>query len=309
MNSTTSGQIYFITHFIILAAATYINIYLLMSRYLATEQYKKYIFWLFLLWMLSLAAIYLSSVILKYPPYSGFLFARKIMAAMVGFSMEFSILSLYKVAKEWYLKVEKGKKLYVEKMQAELSLLRSQLDAHFLFNTLNNLYLLVLNKSDKAPDAILMLSDLLSYNIYESRQEKVDIGLEIQFIENYINLQKLRLDQDQVVEFSVTGVATGNIEPLVLFNFIENTFKHAYGTVAVNGHQYYIYINIHIEDNALTLITVNGHQEKGDMGKEGVGIINAQKRLDLAYANNYSLHFDRSEQGAFKVNLKINGLI
>src|SRR5690606_21044365 len=127
-----------------------------------------------------------------------------------------------KAGKEWYIKSKRAKDLEFEKMQAELSLLRSQMDSHFIFNTLNNLYLLVLNKSDKAPDAVLKLSDLLSYIIYDSSRDRVALADELSFISNYISLQQLRLHESQQIHFVVNGSATGVVEPLILFNFIEN---------------------------------------------------------------------------------------
>lgn len=303
-----AAQVYFTIHFLILFAATYINILFLIKRYFYTEKYRKYILGVFVLWLVSLTAIQLSAGLKN--GYETAEFIKLSLGAMIAFSMEFFLLAMYKAAKEWYLKSQRTKELELEKIRAELNLLRTQLDAHFIFNTLNNLYLLVLNKSHKAPDALLMLSDLLSYTIYESHAEKVELSKELGFIENYINLQKLRLDTAQIVVYMVRGNVSGNIEPLILFNFIENTFKHADGLVVVQEQECFIYIGIEVAEGVLVLKTVNGinsasHEQNSE--NKGVGIYNAKKRLDLAYTDRYDLSIDDSN-GEYKLTLTIRRL-
>ncbi|MEZ5015958.1 MAG: sensor histidine kinase [Flavipsychrobacter sp.] len=303
-----TGKLYYITHMVVLMSATYINIYVLMKKYFITEKYKAYLLSVTALWVVSLIAIYISGIIFDLSIFKKY-FVKKTIAAMMGFSMEFFLLSLFKVAKEWYVKVQKSKELHYEKIQAELGLLRTQLDAHFLFNTLNNIYLLVLNKSDKAADAVLRLSELLSYNIYDGYQKKVKLSKELDFIENYINLQRLRLDDTQRIFYKVNGEANSDIEPLILFNFVENTFKHAYENVLVDGVAYYVYIEITLEGESLTLTTINRYKPnvtvKSD--KTGIGNNNTIKRLELTYGDNYSLDVN-TEQQIYNVVLKINSL-
>lgn len=300
--------LYFIVHFGVLISATYFNIYLLMRKYFFYDKYAKYIISLVLLWIVSLVIIILTQLLLQIPADST-KFIKFAIGAVITFTMGFFMLSLYKVAKEWYLKSKRTKEIELEKMQAELGLLRSQLDAHFLFNTLNNLYLLVLNKSDKAPDAILMLSDLLSYNIYESSKEKIPVSKELKFIGNYIALQKLRLNDKQEVSYNLGGDCSGDVEPFILFNFIENAFKHANGTISINGQDYYIYIKVNMQEDCLNLVIMNSYSatDRNPSTSGGVGLQNTIKRLDMAYADNYELDItNNKDEKHYKVSLTIN---
>lgn len=299
--TSMGGKIYYAIHFLTLITATYVNTIWLMNKYFYTELYKSYLRSFIIVWLAGLAIIFMSGILLEFPPVKGRLVKYSV-GASIAYTMELFIFSLYKLAKEWFLKSQKSKELEFEKVRAELNLLRSQLDAHFVFNTLNNLYLLVLNKSDKAPDAILKLSDLLSYTIYESHDERVPISKELEFIENYISLQKLRLDDTQQVYFEVEGDTGGKIEPLILFNFIENAFKHADGFVQVDGQRYFVKIHIIIQGGRLILKTANGRniQEQANENiHEGVGLSNARKRLDLVYKDLYTLDVVKTEEAYY----------
>ncbi len=311
-NTKPNAQAYYITHFLILLTTTYVNIFVLVKKYFNKEDYKRYLIGVFFLWLVGIVAVFFSSVFLEYPLIENKLYLKKIISAMFGFSVEFFLLSFFKASKELYFKSKRSKELEIEKMQAELGLLRSQLDTHFLFNTLNNIYLLVLNRSEKAPDAILMLSDLLSYNIYDSRQRKVSLAQERTFIENYINLQKLRLNDDQKVYFEVTGDMGGMIEPLILFNFIENVFKHASKTIDIDGQKYYAHIKISVNNGCLNMITINGYDvDKGidnNHKREGIGIENTIKRLEMAYPDSFTLKIDKPDDRRYHVHLTIKDL-
>lgn len=303
----TTAKLYHLAHVVILMGTIYANIYWLMPKYLLVEKYKRYFLFAIPLMLLGILLICYSAFMLDYPPEEKF-FIKKTLSSIIGYITEFMVLSMYKAAKEWYLKAKRTKQLEYEKVQAELGLLRSQLDAHFLFNTLNNLYLLVLKKSDKAPGAILMLSDLLSYNIYESNKSKVLIKKELDFIKSYIDLQKLRLSDDQVVEYNVSGESEAEVEPLILFNFVENAFKHANDLVIINDVAYYVYINIKLSEDELLLVIVNSYKENKmniDINK-GIGLDNTIKRLDLVYGENYELNISKESNSIFRVMLTLN---
>lgn len=303
-----SANGYFISHMLILMFATYVNNLFLTRKYLVNEQYKQYFLSLLLLVVFCDILIFLSGVVFIFPELEQ-KFVKQSIRAMMAFVFEFSLVAMFKAAKEWYLKAQRTKELEFKKIQAELNLLRSQLDSHFIFNTLNNLYLLVLNKSDKAPDAILKLSELLSYTIYESHEKRVQISKEVDFVRNYISLQELRLDESQNIYFNVDiGSEDYLIEPLILFNFIENAFKHAEGYVTVNDKSYYIYIRLVVTGNRLELLVLNAKDkaEERQMSR-GVGLINANKRLALAYKDQYELDI-KGDGEQYKVSLIINEL-
>lgn len=307
-NAPPERIVYLFTHLAILMSCTYFNTVYLVGRYFARERYKAYLYRYILLFITGNVLVYLAAVIINYPPDPAKFFKFTLSSLMI-FSMFFFLFSMYKIAKESYISSQSAKELQFEKAQAELSLLRSQLDAHFIFNTLNNLYLLVLNKSDKAPDAILKLSDMLSYTIYESHEKRLPITKEVDFIRNYISLQKLRIDEGQQVHFSADIQEVVHVEPLILFNFIENAFKYAGENVQVDGGSYHVYISINVNNGVLTMTVINGVADGYNIsnGKSGVGLSNVRKRLELAYKDGYTLDILNDNQ-TYRVDLAISEL-
>lgn len=182
-----------------------------------------------------------------------------------------------------------------EKLYAELSYLKQQVNPHFLFNALNNIYSLSLSKSDMTTNAILKLSSILRYMLYETNKKQVSLKDEVEIIMNYIDLQKLRLTEKVKTDFKVTGNA-GNylIEPLLLLPFIENAFKYG----ADNMHASFIKINIDIADDLLILkvenkIVLNPAKNNNDYG---IGLKNIQRRLELLYPNNHTLTINENDK-------------
>lgn len=191
-----------------------------------------------------------------------------------------------------------------EKLKTEVSYLRAQIKPHFLFNTLNSIYALTLEKSDAAPEAILKLSSMMRYVVTESSRESVSLDKEIDYIKNYISLQQLRMDGNAPLSFIITGSARGkSISPLVLIPFIENAFKYG-----INPEEdSFIAIKIDINEKGLELNVknnkVNVHLTEEE--KTGNGIENTHQRLDYLYPDKHKLHiFDK--ETTFTVNLSIN---
>ena len=173
-----------------------------------------------------------------------------------------------------------------EKNSMELLFLKSQVNPHFLFNSFNNLYGLSLTEPQKTPDAILKLAELTRYMIYESNEEKVLLSKEISYLQNLIELQKLRYEERVCLEFTVQYEDKGQlIAPLLLISFVENAFKH--GEVHDPGHP--IEIVLTVQDNLLNFYVTNkiSRQQKDPGG--GIGLKNVRRRLDLLYSGNYSL--------------------
>ncbi|WP_378173867.1 sensor histidine kinase [Aquimarina sp. SS2-1] len=196
-----------------------------------------------------------------------------------------------------------------EEKEAELKLLKAQLNPHFLFNTLNNLYGLSVVKSEKLPDLMLKLSDLLRYSLYETKEMFVYIEKEIKYLENYISLEKIRLEDKADIQLNVSGNTSGKkIAPMLFIVFVENSFKHL-GTIESSKSK--VAVNIEIRDEKLvfscmntidTLETENNNLEKG---KSGIGLQNAKKRLDLMYPDKYQLEIDKSGD-SYRVELILN---
>ena len=210
-----------------------------------------------------------------------------------------------KLLKVSYEMQNKHRDLTEQKLNAELSLLKAQIHPHFLFNTLNNLYSLSLNKSDKTPDVILKLSDLLDYFLYKSTSDRVAIKKEILMIQNYIELEKLRLQEDFDLTFEnkITNQET-EIAPLMIIPFIENAFKHCNKN---STDRKFIEINLNLTMNKFNLEVTNSYNpeltNKNLSG--GIGLENIKKRLNLIYQNNFSLDI-KNDSDTYSVKLEIN---
>jgi len=194
--------------------------------------------------------------------------------------------------------------IHDEKLSAEVSYLKAQINPHFLFNTLNSLYALTIQKSDEAPNAVLKLSGIMRYVVTESSQDFVPLDKEINYIKDYIELQKLRLDNSVSLSFEVHGTTTGRaIAPLILIPFIENAFKYGINPDANS----FIVIDIAIDDRSLHMNVQNSivASEIDEEFKTEEGLKNTLKRLDLIYSGKYELEV--SEDGnIYDVNLKID---
>ncbi len=209
------------------------------------------------------------------------------------------------IFKEWYLDELENKKLAEEKVAAELSFLKSQVHPHFLFNTLNNLYALTLIKSDKTPDIVLKLSDLLDYMIYNSNEEFVSLAKELEILEGYIELEKMRYNERLNLQFTVKGEIDGHrIAPLILLPFIENSFKHGASKDRTNP---LIRIELVIDPGFLTLKVINtipSDKTEDDSVARGIGLKNVKRRLELIYPGEHDLKIIPGEK-QFEVRLKI----
>lgn len=190
-----------------------------------------------------------------------------------------------------------------EKLKSEVSYLKAQINPHFLFNTLNSLYALTLEKSDEAPEAILKLSAIMRYIVTESSKEMVLLKDEIEYVKDYIDLQKLRMVEDTVFSFTITGtIDQQKIAPLLLIPFIENAFKHGLNP----DKNCYIHIKINIEKKVLYLIVENSKSvEIFPSEKSEKGLDNTLKRLQYNYPGKHELTISDTDND-YKVTLKID---
>ena len=206
----------------------------------------------------------------------------------------------------WLNNEKETNEIKKEKLNAELSYLKSQIDPHFFFNTLNNIYSLTQLKSDKAPQTILKLSELMRYNIYEADKEFVFLKDEINYVQNFIDLQRIRLAKNVDIDYYVRGkIGDKKIEPLIFLPFIENAFKH--GIDYANNCS--IDIEITIDNKEISLLVINstsGRKEKISK-QSGVGLSNIKKRLELLYKDRYELTVNENENKFMvKLNLILN---
>lgn len=208
----------------------------------------------------------------------------------------------FKFMVDWFVNEKVKSNLENEKLTAELAFLKSQINPHFLFNTLNNIYSLAYQHSEKTPAAILKLSEIMRYMLYESNEELVDLSKEIRYLENYIELQKLRFKNHAFVNLVITGMAQNQkIMPLVLISFVENAFKHGVATEEQNP----IDIYIKIEPDKIIFKVSNKVNQSNKDESGGIGLLNVKRRLDLFYKDHYCLKIENNS-GFYAAELQLD---
>lgn len=185
--------------------------------------------------------------------------------------------------------------------QAELSMLRGQLNPHFLFNTLNNIYGLSLQKSDIAPEAILKLSSIMRYILYESNVDKVSVEQEKELMQAYIDMELLRLPQDSDFSFEIETDKDYDVPPLLWMPVLENVFKH--GTRFIDDNLYIRY-SYKIINSELKIDATNKFKA-GAVGKGGVGLENLTKRLEILYPKQHSIS-TMQEEDTYRIHVSVN---
>lgn len=219
---------------------------------------------------------------------------------ILEFTFTYMALStLLHLSKSWFELNEKKKainRLEREKLDAELLSLKSQINPHFLFNSLNNLYSLSLDQDQRLPDLLLRLSDNLRYMLYESGDTFVPLQKEIQFLENYIDLQRIRATERVDIQFAVEGkIKDKAIAPLLLIHFVENAFK--FGAKGSNAAAY-VHVQCKVQENTLTFGIKNNKGTLALPSKQssGIGLSNTQKRLQLLYPGRHQLLIADNEE-------------
>lgn len=190
-----------------------------------------------------------------------------------------------------------------QNLQAEMDYLRYQINPHFFMNTLNNIHALIDIDTEYAKSAVIELSKMMRYVLYESGSETISLKKDIQFIENYIELMRIRYDSsiDICLDYPATIPNKVAIPPLLLIVFVENAFKHG---VSYN-HASFVHIRIGYRDDAVTAVISNSRHEKSRPGTTGIGLENVKKRLALIYQDNYTLSIDDSDPAVYTVKLII----
>lgn len=194
-----------------------------------------------------------------------------------------------------------NKQLKEEAVKAELSFLKSQINPHFLYNTLNYIYSLALPVSDQLSSAVLRLSDLMRYTLAENEDGKVGMVKEVEYLNSYIELFRMRFEPGFYVNFEEIGIKEQHrIASLVLIPFIENAFKHG----VLNNAEHPVQIHLRVLGNVLTFRvenTINNHQKDKS---SGIGLVNLQRRLSLIYPGRHEIQIDKHED-TFKTVLTI----
>ncbi|MRT94254.1 sensor histidine kinase [Ancylomarina sp. 16SWW S1-10-2] len=300
------------TQLFFIVCLVYFNLRILIPKYWNKGKYSKYISSIILMEIITIST--LSVIIYSFPEtefkrFASFSLGKVMM--MITFKTNIFVLSssLFHFVKEW-IKLKDENLRYTENAQkqltAELSLLKAQVNPHFLFNTLNNIYSMSLYNSNKTPEMILKLSQLLSYMLYECKDEEVNLEKEIQFIKNYIDLESVRVEDIAEINLNIKGEDPGHkVPPLLFIPLIENAFKHGISTEQTTSK---ININLVISDNKIDLeidtpidLSVEGNKNKG-LG--GLGIKNVKKRLDLLFPGHHTFDISR-DNGIYTTKLSL----
>lgn len=294
---------------------TYFSVNYLIPRYFFNNKIATYIFFQIVVFLVypvlsnTIATFYISPVIHNiqspYKLYNGFLSIILILIFDIVPLAGVKILNQFKKDALLRQKTENDKMQAELKLkEAELKLLKGQIHPHFLFNTLNNLYSLSLEKSDKAPDLLIRLADMLSYIIYDCRSEKVPLKKEIDFIRSFLELQRVRYDTCNI-SFKLNGELNNEeIAPMILHTFIDNSFKHGADKDSENP---WIKITITCKKGILFFTVINSIKNGSldDDKAHGIGISNVDKRLDLIYPERHDLIINKSDN-RYSVFLKLD---
>lgn len=272
---------------------SYTIIYFLFPKYLSNDNYLHLLIGILIAVLLSVLLSHVITQTLVYNyrkvnnlplPKSNFFYG--LMAGFRGTITVSGFAVAIKLAKISYLKKEEIELATKEKLKAEISFLRGQLQPHFMFNTLNSLYASALKESPKTAQAILRLSDLLRYTITESEQVSTDLAKEINMLHDYCQLQQIRFVDRIHISWQVHGDAKNKkIAPLLLLPLAENAFKYGTDELLEEG---WISFNIEIGEDEFTFKVINGKAE-GRKSSTGIGLQNIKKRLALLYPKAHEL--------------------
>lgn len=212
-----------------------------------------------------------------------------IMRALIAFTMTTGIAVAIRTTKQWFISEDVRKDLEREHLKSELANLKNQLNPHFFFNTLNNIYGLIIQNQEKAQEAVLQLSKLMRYLIYDSNEKYVSLTKEIEFMHHYIDLMKLRVTNNVKVTYAFPKETSGyTIAPLLFISLIENSFKH--GISADKPSEIHMDLKITTEKEVVFSIKNTSFPKKdNDRSGSGIGLENLKKRLNLLYANKHSI--------------------
>jgi len=278
------------------AGISYFNNYFLMNWLLLRRQYLSYITALLLVIALACfpqSIIYHRFFNLGEEVRDSIWTWRFFLANALSIMLTVAVTSSLKLLKNWYQEEQFSSSLRKIQTETELKFLKSQINPHFLFNSLNNLYALTLIKSEQAPEVVLRLSNILRYVLYETAEGKVPLSKEIEYLRDYVELEKIRLGNRANIELDINGdFSAVEIEPMMFLTLVENSFKH--GTSKQNSGAW---ISICLEQPAPDMLHFRVSNSKTDpeepllQGRKngGIGLSNLKKRLDMLYQNKHKL--------------------
>ncbi len=303
--SFKSNLVEFPIHIIVV----YINVYYLIPKMILRKRY-----WTYLLSITAmLAIVYLLRTGLNYllvtkdiwpeaESVGNFMQLNHIIAVVLGELYVIGFVSAIKLVIDWSVEKQRNEDLAKLQLSTELKYLRTQIQPHFFFNTLNNLYALTLKKSDHAPQLVIKISDMMQYVLYEVNSTKAYLLEEINYINNFIDISRLRFNEQINFETEISGdIEDVQVPPLLFLTFIENCFKHGLKDSEVVD----VKMSFEVVNNYLEFRLSNTFNAQSRVKNEkGIGIANSQRRLSLLFANNYVLE-TRVRESTYHLFLKI----
>ncbi|MEN8139429.1 MAG: histidine kinase [Bacteroidota bacterium] len=292
---------------------SYFHAYYLIPKFVAKRKYYVYI----ILLLAALTLMYFVKTTITYYLINEDVWPEAIEGAKARVGLHYvtvvlgelyviGITTAIKLTMDWVNSRKRNQELTKLNLETEIKYLRAQIQPHFFFNTLNNLYALTLEKSDKAPEVVLKLSELMQYVLYEAKDDRIQLTKEFAYIQSYLDLEKLRFDNRLKYNIEISGKIEGvYLPPLMYLPFIENCFKH--GVSADNSD---IVIDIKFDTSGEMLIFMvenpipNIADKRFRQVNEGIGIKNIRKRLKLNYNNNFRLSIN-TENNRYSVLLAI----
>ncbi len=232
----------------------------------------------------------------------------------ISFLIVGGVTTTFQIVINWVEDQRRMRELEKENLHSELKFLRSQINPHFLFNTLNSLYALTLKKSDLAPEMLIRLSEIMRYMLYDCNEPKVLLDKEVKFMGNYVELERLRYGEDVIIDFNLEGeIHNQKIAPLLFIPFFENAFKHGLSNRIGQG---WISISFRFQEEMVTLSIENSvpkekdqhtwvQKSKAKADSSGIGLENIKRRLNLLYPDEHTLDIEKSTE-KFKISLTIN---
>ena len=279
---------------LLLMVIAYLNLHHFLPRYLLKKRYVAY----FTSVIVSVIVYLIAQSLFDYYLYGYVIGPMRNSDLMEALSYNFfstlwyiGLMLALKLSMDWYGQQLLIQKITVEKLHAEVNFLRAQVNPHFLFNALNNLYALTLKQSALAPDVVLKLSEMMEYMLYDSTDTKVLLEKEVTYLNNYMELERLRFNADATIVLNINGELNGHeIAPLLLLPLVENAFKHGVSKQVENS---WLRADIVLKEKVLTVIIENSKPVSGGRkSKGGIGLDNLRKRLELLYPGRYQFELE-----------------
>ncbi|MEN0004363.1 MAG: histidine kinase [Bacteroidota bacterium] len=295
--------------FIPLVPLVYINLYVLVQRYLMKKRVMAY-----LLSLGGLIMLFTWITILNYDFIFGTLYGLEKRAEFFTswrgnlviltevLLLLYITMALYFI-QQWYVKERYARELEKKNLEGELQLLKYQMQPHFLFNTLNAIYMLMERNTQTAKEALLQFSDVLSHTLYDAQKDRITLEQELEYLRNYLEIEQLRNEGLLELEFNLPDPPVAyQLAPMLLIPFIENAFKHG-----KSAKGYWIKLDLEVEGQELRMQLKNPMHPKAPKAlptKGGIGLVNVKRRLKLLYPEKHQLEIDQSDN-VFAVQLTI----